>query len=234
KGHRHVFDRLALAKQYIPYVMVEMPVLPGTFNEMKAILLELERLEIFSINLLEFCYPFTNTEIFKQRGFKVKNPPHQVLYNYWYAGGLPISRSELECLDLMKFSIDEGLKIGVHYCSLENKHSGQIYQQNYKQPVPETSYFSHKDYLLKSAKVFGQDIPAAVETFKAKNYQRYSLNQEHNFLEFHVGRIKLLYDTNTEIGISSSVIEDRDGEKVIRELKVDLTTPADFDLSSDV
>jgi uncharacterized protein len=234
KGHRHVFDRLALAKEHIPYVMVEMPVLPGTIEEMKAVLLELERLEIFSINLLEFCYPFTNTDVFKQRGYQVKNPPNRVLYNYWYAGGLPITLSELECLDLVEFAIDKNLQIGVHYCSLENKQTGQIYQQNHGQSIPETSYFSQKDYFLKSAKVFGEDISPTLEIFKKKKYNRYSLNHEHNFLEFHVGKIKLLKAIDVEIGISTSVIEEREGEKVVRELKVDLTTPTSFDISSDV
>lgn len=234
KGQRQVFDRLALAKEYIPFVMVEMPVLPGTLDAMQEVLLELERLEIFSINLLEFCYPFVNTEIFNKRNYKVKTPPYRVLYNYWYAGGLPVAGSELECLDLVEYAIDEGLKLGVHYCSLENKHSGQIYQQNDKQPIPKTAYFSQKDYFLKSAKVFGEDIPAALETFEKRKYDRFSLNQEHGFLEFHIGKIKWLEHLDIEVGISTSVVENRNGEKVVRELKVDLTNPQSFTLASDL
>ncbi|MCZ7672114.1 MAG: hypothetical protein M5U34_35810 [Chloroflexi bacterium] len=81
--------RIALAKQYIPTVMVEMPILPGTLTEMKAVLLELEQLQIHSINLQEFCYPFTNSSAFNERGFKVKQRPFHILNNYWYAGGVP-------------------------------------------------------------------------------------------------------------------------------------------------
>jgi uncharacterized protein len=234
KGQRQVFDRIAIAKQYIPFVMVEMPVLPGTFEIMKDVLRELDRLEIFSINLLEFCYPFVNTEIFNKRNYKIKTPPYRVLYNYWYAGGLPIAGSELDCLDLIEFALEEGLKIGVHYCSLENKHSGQIYQQNYGEPIPRTAYLSQKDYFLKSAKVFGDDIPTALAKFHQRKYDRYNLNQEHSFLEFHIGKIKLLEQLDIEIGISTSVVENRNGEKVVRELKVDLTTPKIFDLSADL
>lgn len=234
KGHRQVFDRLALAKRYIPFVMVEMPVLPGSPEEMKEVLCELDRLEIFSINLLEFCYPFTSTEIFKQRTYKVKTPPYKVLYNYWYAGGLPVARSELECLDLVEFAIEEGLQIGVHYCSLENKHTGQIYQQNNGQPIPKTAYFSQKDYFLKSAKVFGDDIPRAMKVFDKLNYDRYTHNREHNFLEFHVGKILKLQHAEMEVGVSTSVIENRESERVVRELKVDITTPNSFDLTRDL
>jgi uncharacterized protein len=126
------------------------------------------------------------------------------------------------------------LKIGVHYCSLENKHSGQIYQQNYGEPIPRTAYLSQKDYFLKSAKVFGDDIPTTLAKFHQRKYDRYNLNQEHSFLEFHIGKIKLLEQLDIEIGISTSVVENRNGEKVVRELKVDLTTPKIFDLSADL
>ena len=46
QGRRHVYERIALAKQYIPQVMVEMPVLPDTLETMQSILLELDKLEI--------------------------------------------------------------------------------------------------------------------------------------------------------------------------------------------
>ena len=41
-----------------------------------------------------------------------------------------IAGSEAVCLDLIDFALESRLNLGVHYCSLENKHSGQIYQQN--------------------------------------------------------------------------------------------------------
>lgn len=73
--HRLTYERIALAKKYIPFVMVEMPVLPGTLEEMKEVLLELDRLSIYSINLLELCFPFDNVDEFNQRGFEVKKRP---------------------------------------------------------------------------------------------------------------------------------------------------------------
>lgn len=234
KGHRLTFERIALAKQYIPTVMVEMPILPGTLEEMKEVLLELERLKIHSINLLEFCYPFTQPQAFNERGFKVKKRPFHILYNYWYAGGVPISESELVCLDLMEFALDQQLTIGVHYCSLENKLTGQNYQQNYGRSLPKTAVFSNKDYLLKSAKVFGSDISKVLSVFNRNGYREYQRNRERRYLEFHIDQIQNLADLDIEIGVSTSTLEMRENELVARELKVDLTRPQLFDPAHDL
>lgn len=234
KGHRHVFDRIALAKAFIPHVMVEMPVPPDTFDIMCEVLLELERLQLDSINLLELCYPLVDAQPFKARGFQLKRRPYRVFYNYWYAGALPIARSELVCLDLLDFALKQRFTMGVHYCSLENKHTGQLYQQNFGKRLPETHYLSQKDYLLKSAKVFGDAIPPVLAAFKRQKYDRYTHNARHDCVEFHVGKIRTLTDLDIEIGISSSVFEQRDDGQYLRELQVDLTTPATFDLAHDV
>ncbi len=234
KGQRGIFERIALAKEFIPYVMVEMPVLPDTLDEMKEILLELDSLGLFSINLLELCYPLANAEVYRQKGYKVKNRPFHVLYEYWYAGGLPISRSELVCLDLLAFAAGSGLSLGVHYCSVENKQTGQIYQQNSIRSIPKSAYFSPRDYYLKSAKVFGEDIAPVRAYFDQVGMRDYQINDDHNYLEFHVGKVRSLRKLDIEIGISSNVIENRNGDMVVRELKVDVTTPKTFQLTKDV
>lgn len=234
KGQRSVFDRIALAKEYIPYVMVEMPVLPDTLDEMKEILTELDRLGLFSINLLELCFPLTNAEVYREKGYKVKNKPFRVLYDYWYAGGVPVSKSELVCLDLLAFALDAKLSMGVHYCSVENKQTGQVYQQNSVRSIPKSAYFSQHDYFLKTAKVFGEDVAPVKEFFDRNGFTEYQIHQEHDYLEFHVNKIRSLRKLDVEVGISSNVIENRDGDMVIRELKVDVTTPKDFQLSKDV
>lgn len=234
RGHRHTFERIAEARQYIPYVMVEMPVLPGTLVEMQGVLDELERLEIFSVNLLEFCFPYGNVSAYQDRGYQIKQRPYRVLYEYWYAGGLPVAGSELVCLDLLDYALERNFKMGVHYCSLENKHTGQIYQQHFNRSLPQTAYFSQKDYFLKSAKVYGEDIPLVLERFKQLRYDRYGLNQELGFLEFHIGKIPALSGLNLQVGISTGVIETRNGDTYLRELKLDVTTPQVFDLARDL
>ncbi|MFW5942152.1 MAG: radical SAM protein [bacterium] len=234
RGQRHTLNRIAQATKYIPTVMVEMPVLPGTRQEMEALLLELEALQIHSINLLEFCYPLTNAPEFRQRDFKVKRRPYKTLYNYWYAGGVPIDGSEELCLDLVEFALDQELTIGVHYCSLENKLTGQNYQQNAGKALPRTAYFSENDYLLKSAKVFGSDIPKVYNAFRKNGYRDFQKNKEPRYLEFHVSQIETLQDLDVEIGLSTSTLEQRQDGEYVRELKVDLTTPQTFDMARDV
>lgn len=159
-----LFERMAAAVAVLPDVMVEMPVIPGTLDEMKRLLRTLDNLGVRGINLLEFCFPLCNAEEFLARGFTLRQRPYEVLYNYWYAGGLPIAGSETESLELLRFAADEGLRLGVHYCSLDNKHSGQVFQQN--KPfllnrcfAAEHAWLSmdERDYFLKCGKVFGED-----------------------------------------------------------------------------
>ncbi len=226
--------RINLAGEFIPAVMVEMPVLPGSLEQMKALLLQLDRIGISSINLLEFCFPFHNGKLFKEKGFSIKNPPYRVLYDYWYAGGLPVARSELLCLDLLEFAIERELKMGVHYCSLENKHTGQIYQQNAGGKLPERAYFSPKDYFLKTAKVFGDDISYVQSFLNRMGSKNYYLNREYNYLEFPVDKVAALGRPGMEVGISFNVMEEREDGRYLRELKVDLTYPEIFDLDKDV
>jgi pyruvate formate-lyase activating enzyme-like uncharacterized protein len=234
RGHCHTYDRIALARKYIPDVMVEMPVLPDALEEMKDVLRELDRLEIFGINLLEFCFPLNNVEEYRARGYKIKARPFRVLYNYWYAGGLPVAGSETVCIELLEYAMAAGLRLGVHYCSLENKHTGQVYKQNSGHRLPRRIFFSQRDYFLKTAKVFGEDVPAVRQALEKSGYRDYVINDGQNSLEFHVNQIATLKKMNIEVGISSQVVETRENEPFVRELKVDVTTPQTFRLSTDI
>ncbi len=233
-ARRHTFEQIALAQAYIPNVMVEMPVLPGTLTQMQQVLTELDRIQIFGINLLEFCFPLNDASTFRERGYRIKNHPFRVLYNYGYAGGLPIAGSESECLDLMEFAIDSRLKLGVHYCSLENKHTGEIYQHHFGRRLPKRLYLSPKDYFLKSAKVFGKDIRQVLGVFAQTGYANYELSREHHYLEFHVDQMATLRALQVEVGLATSLMEDRGDGEYLRELRVDLTTPQIFDINTDV
>lgn len=214
--------------------MVEMPVLLDKIKAMKDVLVRLDQIGIFSINLLELCFPFFNAQAYRDFGYKIKSHPYRVLYDYWYAGGLPISQSELVCLDLISFALDQGLKLGIHYCSVENKHTGQVYLQNTSYKPPQNAYFSRRDYFLKTAKVFGEDIEAVKRFFDKNGYHQYGINQEYNYLEFHVSKIRMLSRFDIEIGISTNIFEERNGDIYLRELKIDVTTPQSFRLSEDI
>ncbi|MFZ5857934.1 MAG: radical SAM protein [Chloroflexota bacterium] len=228
KGQTRTYETIALAMKYVPNVMVEMPVLPDTLDEMKDVLLRLDALGIFGINLLEFCFPLNNVHIYREKGYKIKARPFRVLYNYWYAGGLPVAGSEEICLDLVEFALENDLKMGVHYCSLENKHTGQVYQQNNNRKNMPMLHFSQKDYFLKSAKVFGEEMKFVRSEFEKNGIDDYRVDEERDFMEFHIDKIKLLKKLDVEVGISINVLEEREGELFLRELKLDVTTPQTF------
>lgn len=227
----YTLGRIELAQKYIPDVMVEMPVIPGTLNEMRVLLLKLDKLGIFGINLLELCFPLSNAQAFKERGFKLKYPPYEMYYNYWYAGGLAVADSEKECLQLVEFALEENLNLGVHYCSLENKHTGQVYQQNFKENLDDTYVFSDVDYFFKTAKVFGKDI-RKIRFLLEKNNIPYVENNQYDFIQFSIFAIKHLKNKNIEIAISSNVVEGEKREASIREIGLDWTTPDLFNIES--
>ena len=224
-----VYRAMELAKRFIPRVMVEMPVLPDAEEEMREILDRLEEMEIFGINLLELCFPYHNAEAFRERGYRLRYPPYQTLYNFWYAGGLPIDGSELLALKLLGYAAEKQFRMTVHYCSLENKHFGQVYMQNLGAGKNEPCYvMSQKDFYLKTVKAFGKDVSRAERIFRAHQRSDYEVRRNQGFIQFSPECARLLKKTDMELGISYNIREFRDGESVIRELRLDLERAADF------
>ena len=232
KARRYTIDQIKLAQKYIPNVMVEMPVPPGALDEMKTVLTKLDRLGLFGINLLELCFPFRNAEEYRARGYRIKARPFRVLYNYnMYPGGLPVAGSEATCLDLIEFTLDERLRLGVHYCSVDNRHTSQVYAQNILSHRSRVLCFSNRDFFLKSAKAFGDDIAVVKHIFDRNGYDDYRFNPEYQFLEFHASKIKMLNKLDLEVGISTNILEKQNCGIHVHELKVDVTTPKTFQLS---
>ncbi len=226
---------IAAAVGLIPDVLVEMPVMPDERDVMESLLKRLDAVGARGINLLELGFPFFNGDEFARRGYALKAEPFRVLYDYSYAGGLPVAGSEQLALDLMRFAAEEGLSLGVHYCSMENKQTGQIYHQN----RPWADRFglrrmSRRDYFLKSAKVFGDDRPS-VESVLADRGIAFERVDDYEFTEFPIEAVEVLRDElpDVEVGISYAVCEPRDGEVVLRELKIDLAVPRTFDAKAD-
>lgn len=214
--------RLALATRFIPDVMVEMPVVPGTGERMRALVHELDRLGAFGINLLEFCYPLGAWDEFGRRGFAVRNPPFPVLYNYGYAGGLPIAGSELLCLELLEFALDEGLSLGVHYCSLENKNRDQICLQN-ADCLPGDGVYERDehDFFLKTMKVFDGDVPLVQRALEACGVGAFALEDEGRSLAFHPRHAAAVQGLPVVLCRSYNVLEESADGTVVRELKLE-------------
>jgi len=124
------FKTIALTKEYIPRVIVETPVFPDREKEMRKVLLKLNELRIFGINLLEFVFCSHNAHIYKKKGYKLMtNKINDFSGEYYY--DYPVYGSETACFNLLEFARKENLTIGVHYCSLNNKRHGN-YEQRLK------------------------------------------------------------------------------------------------------
>ena len=229
EGREKVYRAMELAKTYFPRVMVEMPVLPNAEKEMHEILDRLEAMGIFGINLLELCFPYHNAEAFRERGYRLRYPPYRTLYNFWYAGGLPVDGSELLALKLLGYAAERGFRLNVHYCSLENKHFGQVYMQNLGAAAKDRTFvMSEKDFYLKTVKVFGKDISRAERIFRAHQRTDYRVDREQGFVQFSPECAMLLKKTDLQLGISYNIREFRERESVIRELRLDLEEAAEF------
>lgn len=210
----------------IESVMVEMPVFPDKLEFMKGLLVRLDDLGVRGINLLELGFPFHNADEFARRGYLLKPHPYRVLYGYWYGGGLPIAGSENVALDLLDFAVESGLSLGVHYCSLENRLTGQVYRQN-AQAVElfPLRVFSQRDFFLKSAKVFGKAIDV-VEGALAE----LGLHDRCDRLDGNGGFLELPLAVAAQVapqlppiawGVSFGIAEEDDGHVALRELRLD-------------
>ncbi|MDO4854539.1 MAG: radical SAM protein [Coriobacteriia bacterium] len=171
------FKQMKMCREFIPFVMIEMPVIPGTLDSMKEILLRADAIGVKGINLLEFCFPLHNGNEFAKRGFKLRKHPYDHLYNYWYGGGIPVAGSEKEALALLEFANEQKLRLGVHYCSSDNKNTGQIFQQNkcftaagsaLRKRYPWLSRDDESQFLI-CTKAFGSDAAKLHSWLTAQN-----------------------------------------------------------------
>ena len=184
ENQQRTWDNIRAAVSIIPTVMVEMPVMPGTHDEMLHILRELERAGAFGINLLELCFPLHHEKAFKARGLKLKANPYEVLYDYGYAGALPIEGSEELALRLMLEEIERGTTLNLHYCSLENKNTAQIYEQNSggAREIPLYA-FSQENFFYETLRCFGNGAFALADALEAADCA-HALDIEGRMVQF--------------------------------------------------
>ena len=216
-----VLAAMELAKRYIPDVMVEMPIIPGTGERMRELFDRWAEIGIDGINLLEFCFPFHSWDEFAARGFEIRNPPFDVMYDYGYSGGLPVAGSEELCLEMMLYGIEKKVPFGMHYCSLDNKHRSEMRQRNERGRNVHPCYsFDEGDFFLKTAKVFGDDVEPAKQVLLRAGCMDY-LNLDHEgSICFPVKFADTVRTAGTEPAISFNVLQ-QDGKDLFLQ-EVDL------------
>lgn len=210
---------LVLAREFIPAVMVEMPVIPGQEEAMRRLLRRLDALGADGINLLEFCFPLHNWGEFAKRGFRIKNPPFEVLYNYQYAGALPVAGSDEACLDLLEFALDEGLSLGVHYCTLANKNIDAVLQVNRRYDLDPTLCELGEDGFFHVGKAFDQDtdsVRAALDVADAP----YVEDPDDGSIAFHPRWLEMVREVGAIPARSVLTIEEPGDAPYLRELKL--------------
>lgn len=226
-----ILDTIKESIKYIPRTMVEMPVFPGTLEKMKELMVTLDEMGVFGINVLEFLYPWVHPEEYAKKGHEVAHRPYNILFNYTYAGGLPVSGSETECLELLLFCAEKKLKMGVHYCSLENKLTAQVYHHNFNLRLAGTEVFSEKDFFIKTAKGYGDDIYWIKEKLDEAGCDHYVFNNSSKFIEFSPKNVPLLKERDMELGLTYLALDfDEEGNKVLREVQIDMINPQTFSL----
>ena len=93
---------------------------------------------------------------------------------------------------------------------------------------------SPRDHFLKSARAFGADR-AAVRAVLLREVAPFEDNDDLDSTEFPLDAVTLLRDglPDVELAVSYAICEPRDGEVVLRELRLDRITPATFDFERD-
>jgi pyruvate formate-lyase activating enzyme-like uncharacterized protein len=222
---------LSVAVKSIPRAMVEMPVEPDKLEKMKELADRLEEIGIFGINILEFLFPWVHIEEFKESGYKIARRPYRILYDYTYAGGIPIAESEIKALELLKYIAEKKYNYGTHYCSLENKLTAQIWQHNLRVKRTGMEYLSEKDYFIKTAKAYGEDAVKVRDIFEKNGVVHYSFNAPDAVIEFSVSEIYKLTGLNLDIGISSLILDRlEDNRLCLREVAVHKTDTESFSM----
>jgi pyruvate formate-lyase activating enzyme-like uncharacterized protein len=223
-------EHLALSVEYIPRAMVEMPVEPGKLEDMKRLADKLDEIGIFGINILEFLFPWVHIEEFKKNGFQISRRPYRILYDYTYAGGVPIAKSETDALELMKYMALNKHRYGAHYCSLENKLTAQVWHHNRKVKKAAIETISENDFFIKIAKAYGDDAVRVRDILEKSGVKAYSYNIPDGVIEFSPKEIYRLRGMDIELGIASLIL-DREGENIcIREVAVHKTDSETFTL----
>jgi hypothetical protein len=118
--------------------------------------------------------------------------------------------------------------MGVHYCSLENKLTSQIWHHNHKFRKTPLEYFSEKDFFVRTAVAYGEDANKVKEILDRENRKNY--NKSQKTIEFPLDDIPLLKGSNMQIGIVVMALDSVDGKACVREIAIHIADTESFSM----
>lgn len=221
KRQEKVLAAMEIAKRHIPSLMVEMPIIPNTEERMHELFERWAEIGIDGINLLEFCFPFHSWDEYEKRGFEIRNPPFDVMYDYGYSGGLPVAGSEELCLQLMLWGIEHEMPFGIHYCSLDNKHRSEMRLRNERGAnMTPILTFDEGDFFLKCGKVYGDDRDEAFNALTFVGCKHFMPNDAEQSLAFPLKHMNALDGLDIEPAIAYFVLDSDEEGSFLREVEL--------------
>lgn len=122
-------------KAYIPRVVVEFPVLPGSFEPVKTVMEQLEHMGIDGVNLIELFFNGYNSDGYRKEGFRINLSDYGIrdgcdfkpIYEY------PVWGSRRTALQLIRHFARAKMNMFIHLCSQKTKD--MQYQQMRKRAL---------------------------------------------------------------------------------------------------
>lgn len=229
-NQERVFAAMQHAVEMLPDVVIEMPVIPGSVEKMKTLIRRADAIGVRGMNLLELCFPLHNAKEFRKRGMELRKHPFNYLYGYWYGGGIPVARSEKEALGLLEFAENEQLRIGIHYCSADNRNSAQVCLQNapFESDERVRRHYAwleldENDHFLRCAKAFGADAQLVAAWAEKRDDVPYDFNERDAACAIP---LRCAEQARSELpgvrfGRSVALLEERDAALSLREVALE-------------
>lgn len=198
------FRPIMLAKRLVPNVLVEIPVLPDDENNMKRLLLGLNRQDIFGINFCELTCTRENKQNLKAKGYRLISGEFKPFYECFEPYEVPIYGSEETSFNLLEFAIKKNLSLGVHYCSCDNFRSTLRNERLHQARKNRKPYEIITKYgLIKKLIVYFPDFWQAYKDLKRNGIHEKEINilKEKNRLETHVRYLAVLDKSKYDIAI---------------------------------
>jgi len=202
---------VCLAKDYIPDVIVEIPVIPGDETRIKNLMAQLNRIGIFCLNLHELLFFGYNPGIYKKRGYMLKTAKNRPFYSEL---ATPICGSEEVAFRLLEFAVQKRYSMSVHYCSSGAKQDIQHIRKrhNYAMEVRKSYEKITKNGLLEKLVVYEPECSTALKDLKQNNVSQEQINisSQKRRLETHPRNLVYLNPKEYEVGIVRSLPDSRD------------------------